>query len=836
MAPLYVDTGLEAMQQRHNLRLLDKCFRQWFTRRELSIRMRAVEADHAQRTSRISALLGQLSAAAPSETSLPRVAPTNGFPEATGAEVPPVEVQPPRLPTPSRKPGPEQCSPSTPPTPPPPPSSRHPITHTCANGTEPASSRRQIASAATAPSQTFLAASGMLGLSWRRTAASGQGWGVARARGSLSSRASCGNDDGDDEDVGMRSSQREPDVPAVQDSAAYTTEGALKAVAVAVEAAVAAAMIPEAEGMCADGDIAVAGPPQVCSRDGQDDPGTANVATCEAVADGTEAPYEAGSNVGKAASCSSASTSPSLASTTAAASADSSPRHAERAAIGQAQSPQGPAADLQGRSDHAPTAEGQDRADPEPMQTPEARPSSAGEEGSEGVERMTSEEETTPPLPGQGYETMPADERARAPPNQRASGRSSGHALRPARAAGTGRGAGGAGARSTGARVTGSGSSACGQRDVDGGANRAGEGGEGGEGDEDGGGVRLLPSQAVDPRYERLQLRAETRRTRRMELQQKYLDGQRAAQEAAQAEAQRVAAEEVQLRRERAARIKAAREANEAKRERAAYLQVCRTREPQSPSHRANMCTAFPCEGSPATTWETILTRANLPTDACSSAPPQARLQLATLHANRALLSSRGLRPWLAVVRAAHERLASATQQRRRALTRPVMAAWTLLARRRRGRDACVLGIGAIVSQRLHVRVAMRAGLLRLQRGIRREDRCVSAARRALSLRLLQRLWAGWGLCAQLTRERLEIEDYHRSVRAVSATPPSRIPPRAIALTAACHCTYRRAARRCCALCHHSSPTLYGRPCSHECAGGSCRQAQHGALHTATSV
>ena len=142
------------------------------------------------------------------------------------------------------------------------------------------------------------------------------------------------------------------------------------------------------------------------------------------------------------------------------------------------------------------------------------------------------------------------------------------------------------------------------------------------------------------------------------------------------------------------------------------------------------------------------------------------------------------------------------------------MAAWTLLARRRRGRDACVLGIGAIVSQRLHVRVAMRAGLLRLQRGIRREDRCVSAARRALSLRLLQRLWAGWGLCAQLTRERLEIEDYHRSVRAVSATPPSRIPPRAIALTAACHCTYRRAARRCCALCHHSSPTLYGRPCS----------------------
>ena len=62
----------------------------------------------------------------------------------------------------------------------------------------------------------------------------------------------------------------------------------------------------------------------------------------------------------------------------------------------------------------------------------------------------------------------------------------------------------------------------------------------------------------------------------------------------------------------------------------------------------------------------------------------------------------------------------------------------------------------------------MRDGLIALGRGAHRERRLVAALQRRLGVVSLRRLWAGWWLLVQLTRERHEAASLRRDLLAAS--------------------------------------------------------------------
>jgi hypothetical protein len=182
--------------------------------------------------------------------------------------------------------------------------------------------------------------------------------------------------------------------------------------------------------------------------------------------------------------------------------------------------------------------------------------------------------------------------------------------------------------------------------------------------------TRTVPP--ADANYERQQQRAEERRLRRLELQRRYEEGQRAAEEAAKAAAAEAEERSVAERRERQRTMRAAREANEARRQRIAV------------SH--------------------------------------ARMQLASLHASRAVVMFCGWRPWLRYVDLVRSNMHRAIDHRTRALTWPVLMSWGALARRSKARTCCAgAGLSAIVAQRLACRHAARCGLQSWRDGLRRE-------------------------------------------------------------------------------------------------------------------
>ena len=213
----------------------------------------------------------------------------------------------------------------------------------------------------------------------------------------------------------------------------------------------------------------------------------------------------------------------------------------------------------------------------------------------------------------------------------------------------------------------------------------------------------------TDPLFERQRVRAEERRVRRLELQQRYEEGQRAAAAAAKAEQEAAAAAAAAERRDKMAALKAAREASERRRQQLAVV--------------------------------------------------QAKARLAELHCDRRRLIDWGWRPWRAVVHFSRLRMARAASHREASLTRPVMAAWSARARRTRAFVACEAAVPLICAQRLCVRAEARRGLMGLVQGLRREDAGVRAARKRLYRGTLRRLWAGWAQLAERTRDLRRAEE-----------------------------------------------------------------------------
>ena len=72
------------------------------------------------------------------------------------------------------------------------------------------------------------------------------------------------------------------------------------------------------------------------------------------------------------------------------------------------------------------------------------------------------------------------------------------------------------------------------------------------------------------------------------------------------------------------------------------------------------------------------------------------------------------------------------------------------------------MAVTSIKAQQLRDRFAMRTGLLALRTGVRREGQVVVAVQRLIGKALLQRLWDGWMLLVQMTRERHEADAYRR--------------------------------------------------------------------------
>lgn len=77
----------------------------------------------------------------------------------------------------------------------------------------------------------------------------------------------------------------------------------------------------------------------------------------------------------------------------------------------------------------------------------------------------------------------------------------------------------------------------------------------------------------------------------------------------------------------------------------------------------------------------------------------QAKSYLAALHYKRALLDVRGVRPWRALVRRAHQAWAAAISNYRRSLARPVLAALAALTRRRDAMRAAEQAVRCICVQ-----------------------------------------------------------------------------------------------------------------------------------------
>ena len=195
---------------------------------------------------------------------------------------------------------------------------------------------------------------------------------------------------------------------------------------------------------------------------------------------------------------------------------------------------------------------------------------------------------------------------------------------------------------------------------------------------------------------------------RRLELQKRYEDGQRAAAEAAKAEEAEAEQRAIAERRKKQADMKAAREASEAKRHRLAVV--------------------------------------------------QAKMQLAEMHCSRRVLIDCGWQPWRALVYYSQYRMQRAAEHRTCALTRPPLEAWAKLTRRAKATRCCRRAVELIDGQRLRARHDARRGLLNFASGVKRQARGVTAARRLLSLRTLRRLWCAWAALTQLTRDRAEAE------------------------------------------------------------------------------
>ena len=242
----------------------------------------------------------------------------------------------------------------------------------------------------------------------------------------------------------------------------------------------------------------------------------------------------------------------------------------------------------------------------------------------------------------------------------------------------------------------------------------------------------------LNPLGDRLQRRADERRLRREELQTRYREAQAATAAAAEAAAEEEASRLAHERRERAARTRAAREAAEARRRRAAY--------------------------------------------------EQAKMGLAALHCERKLLASHGWAPWRALLARARGNVERARAHRRAALARPVLAALTSLAARRRAAESCDDAVRGIRAQRLARRATLRAGLVSLRRGAARHQQGVSAARRAIGIGLSRRVWAGW--MREVTSRTLSAsplvsplhlplhlpQHLHLHLPSTSPAPPQRLP------------------------------------------------------------
>lgn len=152
----------------------------------------------------------------------------------------------------------------------------------------------------------------------------------------------------------------------------------------------------------------------------------------------------------------------------------------------------------------------------------------------------------------------------------------------------------------------------------------------------------------------RLQVRADERRSRRLEMQRKQQQAQQASKAAAAAAEALQAAREAAARRERAAEVRAEREATERKRELLVY-RAKQARQPSAPplllhSHlRADPPPpSLPSLARPRGLSPRTREPRTSPWPLCHAAT---QAQLAGLHAQRALVVHRGWLPWRALVR-----------------------------------------------------------------------------------------------------------------------------------------------------------------------------------------
>jgi len=106
----------------------------------------------------------------------------------------------------------------------------------------------------------------------------------------------------------------------------------------------------------------------------------------------------------------------------------------------------------------------------------------------------------------------------------------------------------------------------------------------------------------------------------------------------------------------------------------------------------------------------------------------QAKIELANLHARRALLQGVGWRPWRALVLARRRGQERALSCWRSALCATAFGGWGLLAARARARRGCARGMRCILALRLDFRVSLRRGLVGLHAGAARQADRVAAA------------------------------------------------------------------------------------------------------------
>lgn len=201
----------------------------------------------------------------------------------------------------------------------------------------------------------------------------------------------------------------------------------------------------------------------------------------------------------------------------------------------------------------------------------------------------------------------------------------------------------------------------------------------------------------------RLGLRAQEGRVRRQLLAERYRDAQLAAEAARAAKEAEAEIQREWERRERAARVREQREAEERAAKRRAVT--------------------------------------------------RARLELAAMHARRALLQRCGWRPWrtlLARKMGAEQRAAAHWQN---GLCSAAIGGWGMLVARRRARRGCEAGLHCMLALRLCARVRLRLVLRRLQAGTARQAALVTAARGVVRAQWMRRLLGAWAKQAVTGRE-----------------------------------------------------------------------------------